>query len=242
MYLKTHALVLRETIYKESDKLLTLFTKEQGALTAQASGCRKKNSPLSAGCQQLIYGEFVLYQYRDRWKVKEVSIENEFRNIPKNMNQFSLACYFAQVCETITLENTPQPSLLSLILNSLYLLNENDTPLSKIKGVFNLRAACESGYEPLLDACAICQNPNPKSPLLAPLDGSIHCKSCNPHGLPLSLSTLQAMRFITEAHPKKIFSFSLDNPKELEALSQHYLLSQLEAHFHTLDYFHRYFS
>ena len=49
MHLHTKALVLRETAYKESDKILTLLTQEQGKLTASARGCRRKGSPLAAG-------------------------------------------------------------------------------------------------------------------------------------------------------------------------------------------------
>ena len=42
MHMTTKALVLRQVDYKESDKILTLFTQEQGELTASARGCRKK--------------------------------------------------------------------------------------------------------------------------------------------------------------------------------------------------------
>ena len=50
MHMTTKALVLRQVDYKESDKILTLFTQEQGKLTASARGCRKKGSALAAPC------------------------------------------------------------------------------------------------------------------------------------------------------------------------------------------------
>lgn len=45
MHMTTKALVLRQVDYKESDKILTLFTQEQGKLTASARGCRKRGAP-----------------------------------------------------------------------------------------------------------------------------------------------------------------------------------------------------
>lgn len=240
MYIKTHGLVLREVAYKESDKILSLLTKDHGKITATARGCRKKNSPLTAPCQQLIWSELILFEYRGKFTIQEISMEKDFRNIQKNINSFSLACYFAEICETIAVENTPQESLLSLILNSLFLLNEGKLPLPQIKAVFELRAACESGYEPLLDSCSFCQNPNPKQTQLSPLDGSIHCRSCGGKALPISPSVLAAMRFITQSHPKNIFSFSFQNPNELESVTQHYLISQLDAHFKTLNFYQKY--
>ena len=68
MHVKTMALVLRDVDYKESDKILTLFTRELGKVTASARGCRKKGSTLAAGCQLLCWSELVLYEFQGRSK------------------------------------------------------------------------------------------------------------------------------------------------------------------------------
>ena len=49
MHITTMALVLRTVDYKETDKILTLLTQDQGKLTASARGCRKKGSTIAAG-------------------------------------------------------------------------------------------------------------------------------------------------------------------------------------------------
>ena len=71
MHLTTKALVLREVNYKESDKILTLLTAEEGKLTVSARGCRKKGSALAAAGQLLVWSEMTLYEYQGRWAVKE---------------------------------------------------------------------------------------------------------------------------------------------------------------------------
>ena len=73
MHLTTRALVLRETDYRESDKILTLLTEQEGKLTVSARGCRKSNSPIASACQLLAWGEFTLYEYNGRWSVKETA-------------------------------------------------------------------------------------------------------------------------------------------------------------------------
>ena len=75
MHITTKALVLRTTDYKESDKILTLLTQDQGKLTASARGCRKKGSAIAAGCQLLAWSEMVLYDFQGRWSVKEAATE-----------------------------------------------------------------------------------------------------------------------------------------------------------------------
>ena len=41
MYLKTDGIVLRETQYKDNDKLLTLLTRDAGQLTASRASCAR---------------------------------------------------------------------------------------------------------------------------------------------------------------------------------------------------------
>ena len=48
MHIVTQGLVLRETNYKEADKILTVLTREGGKRTVKARGCRRRNSPLAA--------------------------------------------------------------------------------------------------------------------------------------------------------------------------------------------------
>ena len=44
MYLKTQGLVLREVAYKDTDKLLTVLTRDYGKMTLKARGVRRSAS------------------------------------------------------------------------------------------------------------------------------------------------------------------------------------------------------
>lgn len=155
MHLQTKALVLRETAYKESDKILTLLTQEAGRLTASARGCRRKGSPIAAGSQLLVWSDVVLHEYRGRWTVQEAAVDREFRGMREDLEKFSLGCYFAEVTELLAVEGLPCPELLSLLLNSLHALDRLERPLKLVKAAFELRAMCLAGYEPLLDALSL---------------------------------------------------------------------------------------
>ena len=72
-HLVTRGLVLREVNYKESDKILTVLAEGQGKRTVKAQGCRRKNSPLAAPSQLLVYSEMTWFDYQDRWSLKEAA-------------------------------------------------------------------------------------------------------------------------------------------------------------------------
>ena len=78
MHITTKALVLRGVDYKESDKILTVLTRENGKMTLSARGCRKKGSAIAAASQLLVWSEMTLYEYQGRWAVKEANTDREF--------------------------------------------------------------------------------------------------------------------------------------------------------------------
>lgn len=244
MHITTKALVLRGVDYKESDKILTLLTAEMGKVTASARGCRKKGSPIAAGCQLLCWSEMVLYEYQGRWVVKEATTEREFRGVREDLEKLALACYLAEVTETLALEELPSPELLSLILNSLHGLEKLNKPQSLIKAAFELRAMCLAGYEPLLDGCAVCGCDEVSEPRFHLREGVLHCAPCRGGvgdgiSMPLDEGALQAMRHIAWGDPKRLFSVAVgeESLKRLSDLTEAYLHTQLERGFHTLDFY-----
>lgn len=244
MHVTTKALVLRSVDYKESDKILTLLTAEMGKVTASARGCRKKGSPIAAGCQLLCWSEMVLYEYQGRWVVKESVTEREFRGVREDLEKLALACYLSEVTELLAVEGLPSPELLALILNSLHALEKLNKPAALVKACFELRALCVAGYEPLLDGCAVCGCEKPDEPRFHLREGVLHCAPCRGElgdgiSMPLDEGSLRAMEHVAWGDPKRLFSITLgeESLKRFADLTEAYLHTQLERGFRTLDYY-----
>lgn len=246
MHLVTHALVLRAVDYKESDKILTVLTRDNGKMTLSARGCRKKNSAIAAGCEVLTWSEMTLYEYQGRWSVKEAAAERRFDGLRGDLVKLSLACYFAEMTELLALEDLPAPELLSLALNSLHALDKLGVPARQVKAAFELKAMCLAGYEPSLDGCAACGAETPEQPFLHLAQGELFCGSCRSGAeqeqiAPLSAGALEAMRHVVYGDPKRLFSFRLDpaSMRLMSAACEAYVLTQLERGFGTLDFYKR---
>lgn len=244
MYITTQGLVLRETAYKESDKILTVLTAEGGKRTVKAQGCRKKGSTLAAVSQLLTWSDMTLFEYRDYFTLREGSTLEEFRGLREDLERLALGSYFAEATEAVAEEDVPQPELLSLILNSLYTLDKGRRPLPLVKAAFELRLTCTAGFEPLLDACAACGTPDPSEPRLNLTEGVLHCAACKEElgegiSMPLDADSLAAMRFVTGSPPKRFLSFQLggDSLRRFGDATEAYLMTQLERGFRTLDYY-----
>ena len=244
MHLTTKGLVLREVNYKESDKILTVLTAEEGKLTVSARGCRKKGSAIAAASQLLVWSEFPLYEYQNRWAVKEAVTERQFGDVRSDLDKLSLASYFAEVTEALSREGQPEPELLSLTLNSLHALEKLPYPAALIKTAFEWRAMALAGYEPMADACAVCGTEPPADPRIHLTEGVLHCAACRGEigdgiSMPLTEAALTALRHFIWGDPKRLFSVNIDQTslKQLGQASEAYLMTQLERGFRTLDFY-----
>ncbi len=242
MFLTTKALVLREVKYKEADKILTMLTEREGKLTVKARGALRKGCKYGAAAQSLCFSEMTLFGNAGKWSVNEAETIEQFLELRGNISALALASYFAEMLETVSDEDSPNPELLQLGLNALYALSRGLYPEEHIKAVFELKLMCLCGFEPQLAICPACGKEPPDDPVFSLNGGSVHCRSCPPGAagisLPVSRETLDAMRFVTEAPPKRIFSFRIPDAaqRQLGDVCEAYAAVQLERGFGTLDY------
>ena len=242
MYKTLHGLVLREVRYKESSKILTILTEEEGKLTAEARGALRKGSKCAASAQALAWSEMTLFENRGRHILTEGSVLEDFSALRGDLADYALGCYFAELLEAVSDQDSPDAALLHLGLNALFALSRGLYPARHIKAVFELRLMCLAGFAPTVDRCADCGAREMAEPRFSLYGSAVHCAACSPpapgRSLPLCGASLEAMRFVCAAPAKKIYSFSLDDAaaERFSRVCEEYALSQLDRGFKTLDY------
>ena len=239
MFIRTEGLVLRTTEYKDTDRILTVLTRDRGRLTVKARAVRTARSRIKGGCQLFCYSEFTLFEKEGYLTVNEATVIESFEPLRRDLERLSLAGYFAQTAEVLSQEDLPNPALLSLVLNGLYVLCKDSRPPALIKAAFELRLACIAGYAPQLDGCMTCGNEMADRFLVS--GGTLSCAGCGGEGLrlPIGPAALAAMRYVCSCEDKRIFAFSLESAslKEFADIAETYLVTQLERGFSALDYY-----
>ena len=235
----TCGLVLRETVTRDADKILTVLTPDRGRLSVIARGARRKGSRVAAACQLLAYSEMTLYE-KGRWTMLDAADTIElFDGLRQDLTALSLAAYFAELTEAVS---DGSGDVLPLLLNALYALSALKKPPQLVKPAFQFRLMALAGYEPMADGCALCGAPQPENPMLDVVHGVVHCGKCREKGglsLPLTASGLAALRYVLYGDPRRLYSFSLppEGPRALNHAADAYVSAQLERSFRTLDYY-----
>ena len=210
----TAGLVLRETVTRETDKILTVLTPDRGKISLIARGARRKNSRLAAACQLLAYSELTIYEKGQWFMLDEAETLELFTGLRTDFVALSLASYLADLTDA-TAQGEDTSQLLRLLLNALYALSVLHKPPQLVKPAFELRLMALSGFEPLADGCAVCGRPEPEDPVLDAVHGVVCCAACREKGglaMPLSPAALAALRHVLYCPDKKLYSFTLDTP------------------------------
>lgn len=208
-------------------------------MTLKARGVRKNSSKLKAGCQLLAYSELTIKDYNGYCFITEADCVEMFGPIRSNIEKLSLSCYFAEVTEAVSQEDCPNPGVLSVLLNSLFAMAYMDYSLTQIKGAFEMKMACLSGYEPYLENCSGCGK---REVSFFNVDtGGVQCAECAKENaglrIPLTNDLLQLMRYIISENEKRFLTFRCKETlsESLNHVSETYLVRQLERSFASLD-------
>ena len=174
----TPGLVLKETRYKESDRIITILTPGLGVISASAQSSLRLKNKLFSACGLFCYSEFVLLPGRNMYTVREAESKNVFHGIASSIEGMSLAMYMAEMAAALSPTGEEAEKELRLLLNCLYMLSEKKADLRVIKAVFELRTMSECGFLPQLVYCRGCGTYDGPAFYLDPQEGCLLCAAC----------------------------------------------------------------
>ena len=106
----------------ESDRLVTLFTRDFGIIRAFAAGAKSIKSKKGAATSLLTYSSFTILKKKDTYKIYEASPIRLFFGAGSEIEVLSLAQYFCELCAVVVPAETDSEEFLRLALNSLHFL------------------------------------------------------------------------------------------------------------------------
>ncbi len=237
----TEALVLKEMNMGESDRLVTLFSKEHGIIRAFASGAKGIKSKKGAATSQLTYGSFAIKNKNGSLRIYEATPIKMFFGAGDDIEVLTLAQYFCELSLNFAINGTNNAEFLRLILNSLHFLTVAKRYPPLIKAITELRIASISGYAPNLVACDNCGKFEDDVMFFDIQEGIITCSDCprTSNVIPADKTMISAMRHIVYSDFEKLYSFEIpnDRAKLLSDLTSAYLTTQTDYRFKTLDFY-----
>ena len=185
---RDQGVVLRTMRLGEADRIVTLVTAGHGKVRAVVKGVRKTKSRFGARLEPLSHVALLCWQGRELDVVTQAEVLDHLRIVREDLNRLSRATAMLEAVDQVAQERQANPRLYEMLVGALRALAARDAPL--VVPAFFWKLLALEGYQPLLDACAIC---GAESPLVAfdLSEGGTLCRSCrrgvavSPHALDL---------------------------------------------------------
>ena len=176
MRLKTKGIVLSETPYSETSKILNILTEDLGLIGVISKGCRNIKSKLHGISNKMNYGEYVIsYKENGLSTLIEGDILNSFKNYYDNMKLAVFGYYLIDLIYQVLKENNHK-DLFYLLEQSLIKINNGLSP-ELISNIVEVKLLTYLGVSLQLDSCVICGNTNDFITVSKDYGGII-CKNC----------------------------------------------------------------
>ena len=228
---KVKGIVIKETSYKDNDKIITILSDELGKVSVMAKGAKKTNSPNLASSQYLVYSEFILYKSTNHYYINSSEVINMFYNLRIDFEKLQLAFELTKLVFSVTDENQDTSQVLKLLLNTLYVIDKLDKDVKLVTSIFKIKLLDILGFTPRLDVCNICRKKTydnkEENVFYDYINNTFYCRDCvlnndKKRYIEISVPTLLAINYVVKSDIKKVFSFDLKEKYDFELFGQVY--------------------
>ena len=152
---EVEGIVLSETNYSESSKILNILTKEHKTIGVMSKGCRNMKSKLRGVSRKMIYGKFYIhYKENGVSTLTGVDVINSFNNIITDLEKVSYASLVIDLVNQVSRQNDDE-GLFDLLKDTLIKIDEGYNPLV-LTNIIEIKLLDYLGVKPVIDCCGIC--------------------------------------------------------------------------------------
>lgn len=187
MIQKVEALVLRSIDYQESSKILTIFTRELGALGVIVKGARRAKNKYGASLEPLAHINAVIYikESRELQLLTDADLISSFPKMQQDFEKLFISLSIIELVYIITRHSEKSEPLFDLLIESLVTIENATNSVVLLFYYFEVRVIELLGFQPAIGICASCKkkindllDQGVKRVLFEFGRGSFQCESC----------------------------------------------------------------
>lgn len=126
MMIKTEAIILKTADLGETDRFLTIYSKEFGKIQVAARGIKKLESKLRYHLEPLSYSLLILVEGKKFRIIKDAVLIDQFLSIRRDLEKMKTVYKIANLIDELIAGEEKDENIWNLILEALKKLNPKD--------------------------------------------------------------------------------------------------------------------
>ncbi len=152
---KWEGIVLKARAYGESNKIVTLLTREAGKIAVMARGAKKPTSRLAGVTQPFMYGSYLVQRTTGMGTLQQGEHLNTMRTLQADIIATAYASYIVELIDRLIEEGEPQAFVFEVLQQALTAIDEGYDP-EAIALFVDWKMLPFTGVQPILHCCASC--------------------------------------------------------------------------------------
>jgi len=156
MIVTTEGIVLRQRKIANNRRMIVLFTKQYGKLSAGTSVNEKSRSKAALALRPFTYAEYDIFKGREAYSINSAQVNRSFYSIGEDIDRFMNASAFIEYLDKVLEEGVPAPKLFDLSLDFLQSVSECRGETDTLLYAFIVKTFRMLGVAPELSCCVNC--------------------------------------------------------------------------------------
>jgi DNA repair protein RecO (recombination protein O) len=217
---RTEGIVLRRHDLGETDRILTLYTRDRGKIRAVAKGVRKPSSKKAGHVELFVRADMLLAEGRTLDVLTQVELLDAYVPLRHDLMRASYAAHIVELVDSFTEDADESRPIFNLLRDGLtWIAHTSD--LQRTARYFELRMLELGGYRPELFRCVVCERAiEAVDQFYSTSEGGVVCLDCAAHTprlRPLSLRALKVLRYMQRNTIDVVEQLALGAPVQTEA-------------------------
>jgi len=205
---KVEAVVISHRDFGEADRLVKIYSRQEGKMTAIAKGVRRIRSRKAAHLEPFTHASLVLAVGRTFWVVTQADTLGDFPHIRADLKRTARAAYVLELADLLSTEYQADDAFFRLLLETLRRIDGNGDIFNPVC-YYELHALDLAGFKPELFHCVSCKKEiQPEDQFFSLRQGGALCPSCGAAAeggvLTISMEALRYLRHFQRSAYKKM--------------------------------------
>lgn len=239
MITDTEGIVLRQIRASYGRRMILLFSKKFGKISAGTGIGERGKSKSSLALRPFTYGRYELFKGRDSYNINSAEALRSYYAIGEDVDKYMNGAYVLEFTEKVLAEGVPAPGIFNLLIDFFDILEKRERGIGTLVLAYQTKVLKYSGVLPVLDRCAMCGEK--KDPFKFSVEeGGVICSQCSQkiensqsHTLiyDIEFGIVDILKYFTAHSLKKLESLALreDAGKLLQRILRDYAAYYLDA-------------
>ena len=238
MYTDTEGIILRQTKTVNGRRMVLLFSKKYGKISAGTGISEKGRSKAALAMRPFAYGRYEIFKSRQNYNINGAEVLKSYYKIGEDVDKYMNSSYILELTEKLLAEEQQNTKMFDLLLDFFDAMENRKKKYMTLVLAYETKALGILGYMPELSACIICGKKN-KPALMDIKEGGIVCRDCanniddhNSHTLiyDIDFGIVDILKYFSANSLKNLENLALegDKPEKIKKILGEYISYHLE--------------